>query len=108
MIYCMSPIFRMFLKENTPLYEPETASAESIHSAIIRSITTRAFLVSNQPRQTLPILLYSERRGAIPSSGVPWSTTVAMADAGHPALEVCGDGQGCGDIAGSYRVNEVT
>jgi hypothetical protein len=30
-----------------------------------------------------------------------------MADAGHPALEISGDGRGCGDIAGSFLVNNV-
>jgi hypothetical protein len=30
-----------------------------------------------------------------------------MADAGHPSLEVSGDGRGCGDIAGSFVVNDV-
>ena len=30
-----------------------------------------------------------------------------MADAGHPALEVSGDGRGCGDVAGSFIVKEV-
>lgn len=31
-----------------------------------------------------------------------------MADAGYPALEVSGDGRGCGDIAGSFIVNDVS
>jgi hypothetical protein len=31
-----------------------------------------------------------------------------MVDAGHPALEVSGDGRGCGDIAGSFIVNDVS
>ena len=30
-----------------------------------------------------------------------------MADAGHPGLEVSGDGRGCGDIAGSFIVSDV-
>jgi hypothetical protein len=30
-----------------------------------------------------------------------------MADAGHPGLEISGDGRGCGDIAGSFIVSEV-
>ena len=30
-----------------------------------------------------------------------------MADAGHPGLEVSGDGRGCGNISGGFKVNDV-
>jgi hypothetical protein len=31
-----------------------------------------------------------------------------MADAGHPGLDVSGDGRGCEDIAGSFKVFQVS
>ena len=37
------------------------------------------------------------------SAAQRWS----MADAGHPAIEVSGDGRGCNDIAGSFTVSDV-
>jgi hypothetical protein len=30
-----------------------------------------------------------------------------MADAGHPALEISGDGRGCGEIAGSFQLSNI-
>jgi hypothetical protein len=40
-------------------------------------------------------------------SEYPSAQRSEMTDAGHPGMEISGDGRGCSDISGSFRVNDV-